>query len=136
MVVFAMRVTFNEHYLSIIGTFVEHNRIISGAVQHSIIGYFLSIIGSALLSEKLVGRNGQFRSIRLITYLRVVFWENCCVYVRGTVDVHMSPIADYDDSKLHTGLVPSPTLERWIWLPVYSKLGQHYVSGPSSGPAM
>ena len=33
-------------------------------------------------------------------------------------------------------LVPSPTLERWVWLPVYSKLGQHYVSGPRSGPAM
>ena len=43
-----MRVTFNEHNLSIIGTFVEHNRKIFGAVQHSIIGYFLSIIGSAL----------------------------------------------------------------------------------------
>ena len=49
--VFAMRVTFNEHNLSIIGTFVEHNRKIFGAVQHSrvIIGYFLSIIGSALV---------------------------------------------------------------------------------------
>ena len=33
-----MRVTFNEHNLSIIGTFVEHNRKIFGAVQHSIIG--------------------------------------------------------------------------------------------------
>ena len=31
-----------------IGTFVEHNRKIFGAVQHSIIGFFLSIIGSAL----------------------------------------------------------------------------------------
>ena len=39
-----------EHNLSIIGTFVEHNRKIFGAVQHSIIGYFLSIIGSALSS--------------------------------------------------------------------------------------
>ena len=47
--VFATRVTFNEHNLSIIGTFVEHNRKIFRAVQHSIIGYFLSIIGSALL---------------------------------------------------------------------------------------
>ena len=46
--VLAMRVTFNEHNLSIIGMFVEHNRKIFGAVQHSIIGYFLSIIGSAL----------------------------------------------------------------------------------------
>ena len=44
-----MRVTFNEHNLSIIGMFVEHNRKIFGAVQHSIIGYFLSIIGSALV---------------------------------------------------------------------------------------
>ena len=43
-----MRVTFNEHNLSIIGTFVEHNRKIFGAVLRSIIGYFLSIIGSAL----------------------------------------------------------------------------------------
>ena len=33
-------------------------------------------------------------------------------------------------------LVPSPTLGRWGWLPAYSKLGQHYVSGPRSGPAM
>ena len=33
-------------------------------------------------------------------------------------------------------LVPSPMLERWVWLLVYSKLGQHYVSGPRSGPAM
>ena len=33
-------------------------------------------------------------------------------------------------------LVPSPTLGRWVWLPAYSKLGQHYVSGPRSGPAM
>ena len=46
--VFAMRVTFNEHNFSIIGIFVEHSRKIFGAVQHSIIGYFLSIIGSAL----------------------------------------------------------------------------------------
>ena len=46
--VFAMRVTFNEHILSIIGAFIEHNRKIFGAVQHSIIGTFLSIIGSAL----------------------------------------------------------------------------------------
>ena len=46
--VFATRVTFNEHNLSIIGAFVEHNRKIFGAVQHSIIGTFLSIIGSAL----------------------------------------------------------------------------------------
>ena len=30
--VFAMRVTFNEHNLSIIGTFVEHNRKLFGAV--------------------------------------------------------------------------------------------------------
>ena len=44
-----MRVTFNEHNLSIVGAFVEHNRKIFGAVQHSIIGKFLSIIGSALL---------------------------------------------------------------------------------------
>ena len=43
-----MRVTFNEDNLSIIGEFVEHNRKIFGAVQHSIIGKFLSIIGSAL----------------------------------------------------------------------------------------
>ena len=33
MVGFAMRVTFSEHNLSIIGTFVEHNRKIYGAVQ-------------------------------------------------------------------------------------------------------
>ena len=48
--VFAVRVTFNEHDLSIIGAFVEHTRKIFGAVQHSIIhvGTFLSIIGSAL----------------------------------------------------------------------------------------
>ena len=46
--VFAVRLTFNEHNLSIIGAFVEHNRKSFGAVQHSIIGYFLSIIGSAL----------------------------------------------------------------------------------------
>ena len=38
--VFAVRVTFNEHNLSIIGAFVEHNRKIFGAVQHSIIGTF------------------------------------------------------------------------------------------------
>ena len=37
---------FNEHNLSIIGTFIEHNRYIFGAVQHSIIGRFWSIIGS------------------------------------------------------------------------------------------
>ena len=46
--VFAVRVTFNERNLSIIGAFVEHNRKIFGAVQHSIIGTFLSTIGSAL----------------------------------------------------------------------------------------
>ena len=51
--VFAMRVTFNEHNLSIIGIFVEHNRKIFGAVQHSIIGCFLSIIGSALVFSHL-----------------------------------------------------------------------------------
>ena len=33
--------------MSIIGAFVEHNRKIFGAVQHSIIVTFLSIIGSA-----------------------------------------------------------------------------------------
>ena len=38
--------------MSIIRIFVEHNRKIFGAVQHSIIGYFLSIIGSALVSEQ------------------------------------------------------------------------------------
>ena len=43
-----MRITFNEHSLSIIGAFIEHNRKIFGAVQHSIIGTFLSIIGSSL----------------------------------------------------------------------------------------
>ena len=48
--VFAMRVTFIEHNLSIIGAFVEHNRKIFAAVQHSIIGTFLSIIGPALLA--------------------------------------------------------------------------------------
>ena len=42
--VFAVRVIFNE---SIIGAFVEHNRKIFGAVQHSTIVTFLSIIGSA-----------------------------------------------------------------------------------------
>ena len=36
--VFAVRVTFNEHNLSTIGAFVEHNRKILGAVQHSILG--------------------------------------------------------------------------------------------------
>ena len=46
--IFAMRVTFNEHNLNIIGAFVEHSRKIFGAVQRSIIGIFLSIIGSAL----------------------------------------------------------------------------------------
>ena len=30
----------------------------------------------------------------------------------------------------YISLVPSPTLGRWVWLPAYSKLGQHYVSGP------
>ena len=35
-----------------------------------------------------------------------------------------------------SSLVPSPTLGRWVWLPVYSKLGQHYVSGPRSGPTI
>ena len=41
-------------------------------------------------------------------------------------------------SLYHSSLVPSPTLGRWVWLPVhvYSKLGQHYVSGPRSGPAI
>ena len=41
---------FNEHNLSIIGTFIEHNRYmyIFGAVQHRIIGRFWSIIGSGL----------------------------------------------------------------------------------------
>ena len=34
---------------SIIGTFIEHNRYIFGAVQHSILGRFWSIIGSGLL---------------------------------------------------------------------------------------
>ena len=38
--VFDMRVTFDEYNLSIIGAFVEHNRKIFGAVQHSIIGIF------------------------------------------------------------------------------------------------
>ena len=37
--VFAMRVTFNEHNVSITGTFVEHNGKMFGAVQHSIIGH-------------------------------------------------------------------------------------------------
>ena len=46
--VFAVRVTFNEHNLSIIGAIVGHNRKNFGAVQHSIIGTFFSIIGSAL----------------------------------------------------------------------------------------
>ena len=34
--------------MSIIGAFVEHNRYSFGAVQHSIIGRFLSIIGAPL----------------------------------------------------------------------------------------
>ena len=38
--VFAVRVTFIEHNLSIVRAFVEHNRKIFGAVQHSIIGTF------------------------------------------------------------------------------------------------
>ena len=42
--VFAMRVTFNKNNLSVIGALVEHNRKIFGAVQHSIIGKYLSII--------------------------------------------------------------------------------------------
>ena len=45
-----MRVTYNEHNLSIIGAFVEHNRKMFGAVQHSITGKFLSIIGSVLMA--------------------------------------------------------------------------------------
>ena len=44
---------FNEHNLSIIGTFIEHNRYIFGAVQHSIIGRFWSIIGSGLVAGQL-----------------------------------------------------------------------------------
>ena len=35
--------------LRLLGTFIEHNRYIFGAVQHSIIGRFWSIIGSGLL---------------------------------------------------------------------------------------
>ena len=38
--VFAVKVTFYEHNLSIIGAFDERNRKILGAVQHSIIGTF------------------------------------------------------------------------------------------------
>ena len=55
--VFTTRVTFTEHNLSIIGTFVNHNRKIFGAVQHSIIGYFLSTIGSALRQEDITDSN-------------------------------------------------------------------------------
>ena len=29
-----------------------------------------------------------------------------------------------------------PDVKKVVWLPIYSKLGQHYVSGPRSGPAM
>ena len=50
--VFAKRVLINEHNLRIIGAFVEHNRKIFGAVEHSIIGKFLSIIGSALTTGR------------------------------------------------------------------------------------
>ena len=59
-----MRVTFNEHNLSIIWEFVEHNRKIFGAVQHSIIGTFLKLylIGSALIRDQiLVGPEARLR---------------------------------------------------------------------------
>ena len=41
--------TFCGHNLSIIGGFVEHSKCLFGAVQHSIIGRFLSIIRSPLI---------------------------------------------------------------------------------------
>ena len=40
---------FVDNLMSIIGAFVEHNRYILGAVQHSIIGRFSSIICLLLL---------------------------------------------------------------------------------------
>ena len=61
----------------------------------------------------------------------------CLVLVRSngrTTDgtVYFPPLYRYGGASL----VPSPTLGRWVWLPAYSKLGQHYVSGPRSGPAI
>ena len=51
---------------------------------------------------------------------------------RGTCALHLSLRAGAGAGL--GSLVPSPTLGRW--LPAYSKLGQHYVSGPRSGTAM
>ena len=49
-----MRVTFNEHNLSIIGAFVERNRKIFGAVQHSIANrVFLEHIRLSPISDRL-----------------------------------------------------------------------------------
>ena len=54
-----MRVTF-EHNLSIVGAFVEHNSKIFGAVQHTIIGHFLSIIGSTLIGSAWMAIMGNY----------------------------------------------------------------------------
>ena len=48
---------------------------------------------------------------------------------------HKTDLSDMSGQET-SSLVPSPTLEEWIWLSVDSKLGQHYVSGPRAGPAM
>ena len=67
---------------------------------------------------------------------------SCCVCVTiwmeiiRNVEANTLSIITPGCVRVSVSLVPSPTLGRWVWLPAYSKLGQHYVSGPRSGPVM
>ena len=61
-----------------LGAFVEHNRKIFGAVQHSIMGTFLSIIGSAL--NTLHVHNGRYSpKERLI----LLFFVGRCSFMKA-----------------------------------------------------
>ena len=66
-----MRVTFNEHDLSILGAFVEHNRKMFGAVQDSIIGIFLAHPGLPMIPHLSHDGNTQTWSYRECVYVHV-----------------------------------------------------------------
>ena len=84
---------FNEQNLSIIGTFIEHNRYIFGAVQHSIIGRFWSIQCNRLrptwergcVLQRLHNIFSRYCFLLLVVWWWW-FWPDslCCPYMAGT----------------------------------------------------
>ena len=78
---------------------------------------------SLLFKDKMVTMTLLFKEQRVTMFLTIQ-GPNC--------DNVLTIQGQNGDSVLTIhSLVPSPTLGRWVWLPAYSKLGQHYVSGPT-----